>query len=589
MAFSPAPPIPGIFMRRLLDQVQTSAWLGLRGRFVSTIPPRRTTLRALPFKPEDFPLPDRERNRTDALVQGKFIIQNLEVQLGWPPQWASVKDSSIPESWRHAFHSHEFLRELLLASDRERARHCLWQLIQKWIEYHPEPSAANTSVAWSPTTTAMRLLVWFELFYASPPPEGMVREVVLSCVRQTRWLQKRVRYAGNDMGRCIEAIALATASVFFEGPWAKEILEQTAPLLERSLFDVIGVDGELHSRSPGQLLALSKRYLLLSQWLRHVDRERAEQMLQWSRTLETTGGLLRHPDGQPPLFNDTTLDGLLPQPPVKAPSMWVNSTFVHRGKNLFVAFDGGLPPANTWQRSGHAGPLNFELSWQKKRVFVDSGLCSFQGERHNAHRLESAHNVFAPGDKSSGSFTKIAYRPHGRAFARRLLRLPEGVWFGASHNCFAAKGLANVTRAWFVHYATETIFSVHIGMGKSRRREMVEWLHLAPGIGAQALDPHCFGLEMSSPLVLYVAGTATGGDSPTLRMVSGQTSALLHLELPTAAIEIKTSSHPPILSAWSLTPGTKPAPFTVNLTGGILQINANISGQTCLFSIPIVG
>jgi len=119
-------------------------------------------------------------------------------------------------------------------------------------------------------------------------------------------------------------------------------------------------------------------------------------------------GHILHPDGQIPLFGDSTLD-LTPSPrqvfarlrmdfpnlqPEQAVSRQVGDYWVYREGGKFLIFDAGPVGPDHLPAHAHADLLNLEASWAGQRLFVDAGVHDYEDSPERAYcRSTAAHNT----------------------------------------------------------------------------------------------------------------------------------------------------------------------------------------------------
>ncbi|MGB9690108.1 heparinase II/III domain-containing protein, partial [Thermogutta sp.] len=119
-------------------------------------------------------------------------------------------------------------------------------------------------------------------------------------------------------------------------------------------------------------------------------------------------GAILHPDGQIPLFGDSTLD-LTPSPrevfarlkldfpnlqPAGAQSGMVGDYWVYREGGKFLIFDTGPVGPDHLPAHAHADLLTLEASWDGERLFVDTGVYDYEDSPERAYcRSTAAHNT----------------------------------------------------------------------------------------------------------------------------------------------------------------------------------------------------
>lgn len=543
-------------------------WLGFRSHFFSAATPRHTKLRITSIKATEFYLPERARNSLTGILGGQFILLNLEVNLGWPIEWGKLRDPAIPSDWRLAFHSMEFLRDLLLEPDKARAQNTIWQFLQAWMEQFPEPSSVNSGDAWLALATARRLLVWCELAYAAPPPDTLIRDYILSCVRQAKWLQRILLDSDSPLNHSVMAAAMGTVGCFFEGPWAEGLRKRGLSFLDYTLHRLTAPDGDLITRTPMHYLQLSRLLRGMNTWLAPVDTRACQSYFDWAKTFEDTASLLRHPDGTLPQFNATTNDNFAAEPPtITHQALLCGPYAIYRSSQFSLIFDGGPLAIGKPNPFGHAAPLNFELSFGNRRILVDSGWCAPKGERHRVFRAPQSHNTLTIAGKSAGKFGANGIYARPFYHPPRFVKHPLGTWIHASHSYYAWRGVRRLIRLWFISKSGDFIASIHVGFGVGGSKHVQEFLQLNHGIVPHALSPGAFGLAVGEPLVLQI-------HLPSLaRVLAGQVSQHQYLQLASSTIELQQHSRPPILSAWAIHKGTTQVPFAVQLENKTLRLS----------------
>jgi uncharacterized heparinase superfamily protein len=432
-------------------------------------------------------------------------------------------------------------------------------LICRWIR----EVESGTGVGWDPYPLSVRIRNWVFWMLAGDPPSA---EICASLVQQVRFLRRNVewRHMGNHLFANAKALLLAGA--VFEGEEAAQWRRAGWDVLDGQMRDQIMPDGGHFERSPMYHLLVLEDLLDIVNVLRACEFEEAsrmaglldtaQSMLQWAR-------VVRHPDGEIPLFNDAALK-VAPSPteldryaealsisldddrgprvvshePAGTDSCWLADSGYVRGRTPRAAVLLDVAPLGPdWiPGHGHADTLTFELSLDGRRMITDSGTSTYDpGSVRDVERGTAAHNTVVVDGKDSsevwGGF-RVGRRArvldcdvsweneslHVRASHDGYRRLRPGVQHTRSWE-LGADGLRVLDRlegrGWhditvYLHFHPDcTVEAVGGSEGSVWcicRKGLLSpaRLELMPPLGARLLDGYYaseFGLRMPSPFV----------------------------------------------------------------------------------------
>ena len=370
----------------------------------------RQILRRLWFRiyrpaPDLSPAPRRRKATGDWLspICGKeslrgrwrFEFLNEERELSFPGDW---NPSGVSRLWVYNLHYFDDLKSCK-AADRIGLHR---DLLIRWVEDNPPSFGAG----WEPYPTSLRLVNWVKWALAGNELPSAVDH---SLAVQARWLCRRIEYhlLGNHL--LANAKALIFAGTYFDGLEAETWKKIGEEILQKQLPEQILPDGGHYELSPmyhllvlEDLLDLVNLYGAYEKQAPALWREAIERMLVWS-------GMMRHPDGEIPFFNDAAI-GIAPPPEELdryAASLGFdmdravvngclpNSGYCRMKKNSAVLFmDCGAVGPDVQPGHAHADTLSFELSIHGRRLFVNSGTSTYErgGERER-QRGSAAHNT----------------------------------------------------------------------------------------------------------------------------------------------------------------------------------------------------
>lgn len=286
-------------------------------------------------------------------------------------------------------------------------------LIGQWISGNPP----GEGTGWEPYPTSLRIVNWVKWALAG---NALPEDAVASLAVQIRWLTQRIEshLLGNHL--FANAKALVFAGLYFTGAEAQSWLERGLMILNREIPEQIGPDGGQFELSPMyHALALEDMLDLINvaqaygrEDLATSWRTRVPSMLRWLEVMS-------HPDGDPAFFNDTAI-GIAPSSIELrdyASRLHIHTTEItlplrHLENSGYVRMEvGQFTLLADLARIGpdylpghaHADTLSFELSWEKHRVFVNSGTSEYgTGPERLRQRGTAAHNtVIVEGRNSS--------------------------------------------------------------------------------------------------------------------------------------------------------------------------------------------
>lgn len=285
------------------------------------------------------------------------------------------------------------------------------RLMRDWIASNVDPRGPG----WEPYPLTQRIREWIEWLQANPEAGAAAEaEIVASVARQTAALEIQVEYhlLGNHVLE--NAATLCWAGLSLEGPESARWLERGKSLLLDSLADQILADGGHEERSPMYQALLSESLLRLAEVAGRSASPAAGEVREAARRagdrMVAALGRLVHPDRGYALFNDTALDGApafsmlwrrffsreeVPVPEIGVLSLPQSGYYVWRGDaERYLVFDAGPVGPDHQPGHGHADALSFELSWNGRRIFTDTGATTYEpGPVRDRDRGTAAHNT----------------------------------------------------------------------------------------------------------------------------------------------------------------------------------------------------
>lgn len=288
-----------------------------------------------------------------------------------------------------------------------------------WIDNVPR----QNDIAWEPYVVSVRVVNWIKWLVKY---NVFDKRILDSLYIQCRYLRKNNEFhlLGNHYFENAKAIYMA--SLLFSGKEVQGWLFWSEKVISKQIDEQILEDGAHFERSPMyHAIMLENIYdiLIYSECAGHNNSlhkklsEKSVGMLNWLKSIT-------HKDGSLPKFNDCSV--------TFAPSVFELSTladslglnhvlggnrsFTIFKESGFLSFDsdlyktivdfGSIGPSYL-KGHGHSENFSFELSVNKKRLFVNHGVGTYQeGEQRLFERSSLAHNTVSLDGKSSNELWK---------------------------------------------------------------------------------------------------------------------------------------------------------------------------------------
>jgi uncharacterized heparinase superfamily protein len=375
-------------------------------------------------------------------------------------------------------------------------------LICRWIAENP-PGAGNGS---EPYPTSLRIVNWIKWALAGNRLEP---EWLHSLAIQTRWLARRVEWhlLGNHL--LANAKALIVAGVFFHGQEAKRWLDAGLSILSGQIHEQILPDGGHFERSPMyhaivledvlDLLNLGGAFPgVITDPELDALRDAVRRMRRWL-------AVMCHPDGDIAFFNDATF-GIAPtladidayadrlELPAPAPDIGrvihlVDSGYIRLswGDCTVLIDAGSLGPAYL-PGHAHAETLSFELSLDRERIIVNSGVSQYgSGSGRQNERGTAAHStVQVNGENSSEVWGGFRVGRRARVHDLIIRQSDDDITISAHHDGYL--WLVGRPIHWREWKLCDGVLRIHDRIvGNSRYRSAV-YFHLAPGIKVASVE-----------------------------------------------------------------------------------------------------
>jgi uncharacterized heparinase superfamily protein len=353
----------------------------------------------------------------------RFRFLNVEGICADKADWQTLGRSLL---WIYNLHYFDDLN----APDAASRRAWHERLMERWIDENPP----GQGIGWDPYPVSRRLVNWIKWSLSGNSPALKMRH---SLAVQARWLNQRVEshLQGNHI--FANAAALVHAGLYFDGEEAERWLDHGLTLMRAQIAEQILPDGGHFERSTmyhaGFAADMLDIFGIMQAYGRAPDAPWGRTIAAMQRWLDA----MTHPDGGIAFFNDAAF-GVSPGPAqLRAYAGRLNvaieparrATLDRLTPSGYVSLD--LPPfflvcdvgpigPDHLPAHAHADTLSFEMSFQGRRIFVNSGTSEYgvSAERQR-QRGTAAHNTLVL-DSENSSEVWAAFRVARRARARLL-------------------------------------------------------------------------------------------------------------------------------------------------------------------------
>ena len=452
-------------------------------------------------------------SRTPCLTtKDTFVMLGQSGRIDSALAWNDVNRDKL---W--LYHCHYF--EDLVASRRDERKHWHEALIAKWIEENP-PGIGN---GWEPYPLSLRISHWV---LWSRLGGNLAEPWRKSLAVQVRWLRHHIEWHILANHVMANAKALVLAGCWAGGNEGDGWLAEGLELLQDQVNEQILNDGGHIERTPmyhcqvlNDLLdvvnGLQSTNLPIPLWLTSA----IVRMGEWL-------AIMRHPDGDIPLFNDSTF-GMAPTPNALAEygrrlgidwsmalptaSVWLPlSGYARMVAKDAVVFCDAAPLAPDWQPGhSHADTLTWEASFHEHRVVVDCGISTYgTSDERCRQRGTLAHNTVTIDDQDSSEVWS-GFRVGRRARIIAAKMDDSGLRFCAVHDGYRQLGIRH-ERTWQL---ADQGLRIDDHVTGSQRHRLQTGILLHPNVKIISNNAGVYDVESRESNIRYRISVGPGAES----------------------------------------------------------------------------
>lgn len=395
------------------------------------------------------------------ITERKFNFLHLEKEIDY-----ENGGDNISKLWLYNFHYFDSI------NSKNKTNTLLdYQYIYNWINAYKNIK----SPAWDPYPTSLRIVNWIKWILRGNKANVEIKK---SLIRQVKWLYKNIEYHLLANHIWANAKALCFAGLFFEGEEAEKWFKKGLKIIKNEIKEQCLKDGGHIERSPMyhsifledllEIIYLNKIYE------NYFDQLFIKDLLVNSKKMILWLINLSHSDGKISFFNDSAFDIACPIKELieiynivstKVISNNLNtyrsihlkySGFVRLQKSEIICLcDVGSIGPDYMPGHAHAETLSFEVSYKGQRIFVNSGISTYEiSKKRESQRSTSAHNTLnINGKNSSDVWSSFRVGSRARIINSNFSANDKELIFEGSHNGYRnLKGAPIHNRKWVIKH-----------------------------------------------------------------------------------------------------------------------------------------
>lgn len=443
--------------------------------------------------------PTKCLENAENIMRNRFIFLNQEIEFTEGINW---NDTQLSKTWNFNLNYFKYVLDLGIVyynTGEKKYFTKFKELVESWIK---ENNIVKGN-CWHPYPTSRRIVNWimvFSLFFTEITKELEFYSIFFkSLYFQIAYLSKNLEYDVMVNHLISNAKALLIGGIFFkEEKWYKKGIK----ILKKQINEQILPDGGHFERSPMYHCIVLTDILDCLSFIPKTSRdfmfieEKAEKMLTFLDSI-----LL--PDGEIPLFSDSSLNMTLPAGKIfsyasKLGIKWKSESkkenevrlkdsgyYIIKDKDSFLIIDGGRIGAEYQSGHGHCDIFSYEFLLGKEKVIVDSGNYEYRrSDMRRYCRSTRAHNTIMINNKEQSEIWN-SFRVARRANLENisLTKKDKLTIFSGNYSPATQVDLKHIRFIIFLKDNFWIILDKIEGVRKNTKKHRIEsYIHLHPQI-----------------------------------------------------------------------------------------------------------
>lgn len=365
-------------------------------------------------------------------LRGRYHCEDIDLRAG---RFSFLRDVEIvpsepaamraavarkPLLWQFHFGYHDYLLSILESRGDAAAAADVLEFIRAWSAAFPLHAAGARTSAWHPYVLSIRIEAWVRLqalltaldVAGDDPRLRVLHEGV---ERMTRVLLRNLEKGtmANHLLRNVKGLLFA--GLFLDTPAGARARRVGLRLLDRELDEQLLDDGAHFERSPMYHVSVMNDVLDLAEAMLRCGAPVPDRLADAASRMTAFLDRMRHPDGEIPLFNDSTGSFFLRTAEVLSRGKVLVTELTHAAGNsgevvgdpsrlsglllaetprAWLVMDAGPIGPDYQPGHAHCDTLSFELSLDGTRFLTDTGVYHYRESPERRYsRSTAAHNT----------------------------------------------------------------------------------------------------------------------------------------------------------------------------------------------------
>ncbi len=413
-----------------------------------------TPLSAIPGWPADFQSLEAGMDWGDPhdVVSGRITFNSETIDIGFPPQWNTVKASRL---WLQCLHFLEWAWALVQLEDRVAAQSAFVLFWTSWRDTFTH----DEGVAWEPNVASLRVWVlcsvYRDLIQGSEIDESVIQDIRLHSKFVSENLE--VHLGGNHFLKNIKA--LIGTGIFLHDD---ALIQRGRSLLDIEIIRQVFPDGGHIERSTSYHAQVMSDLVDLLALMEAAGQPGLEQLRDVVNRMRHWLSVMTPPDDDTALFNDS--HPVIPerkralglyQIPTPSLEVFRDSGYVvaRPDDRVVLMMNVGQPGLRINPGHGHADALSFLLWIDGRPVIIDPGTYDYAfSPRRQYERSTAAHNTIeVDGASQSEVWASFRIARMARVSIDNVENDADLVRVTASHDGYRRlRGKPHHRRTWFL-------------------------------------------------------------------------------------------------------------------------------------------
>ncbi len=347
------------------------------------------------------------------ILEKKYKIEDFNLKDVWTDKKLHTKDFNKLQSFYWLF-------SLDLKSSKEQVQ----SIVELWMNIN---SNYNQKI-WGNDILSRRVISWIANSFLTYDGGGKVYKERFNFIikKQINHLINEIKGKDQIEDKILSCCAIILVGLSFKD---QKYLKFGLDLLNKIINSSIGTLNFPKSRNFRQLLFYLKHFILIREFLKESQSDIPENLNEAIFYLGQSYNIIWQSKNLNFLFNgnnnsnNSEFDLYLKSRGYNFNNRnnEVGGYCFYKDKNIFIVVDVGCAPEKKYSENYQAGPLSFEITFNKDKIITNSGY--FQNYKHQLHKISkstASHSTLNINNTSSTRFLKNKY---GKYFIEKNFKI----------------------------------------------------------------------------------------------------------------------------------------------------------------------